>query len=370
MALPKNNLSTLSQPWARAVEKLIVNTQSTLSKNEINNVARDAQLAASYRRLDITATNAATAAAEANAAILGLTSLGSVDSDYTINAGNINAGTLTGITVQSALSGKRVAMNSDRFLIYDTLGNVRGRLEGTETAGMFRLATTTTTNEYSYASTTYSTIEMLPGTIYLGARSGTFYNGPVTIQNGQVTAFQFTGTLSGAVYSSYAEFTGGNLPASWQGSGKAYISEGSIRATNGGVVLALSRASTTGAIAAFQYSTTTIGSISVTTSSTAYNTTSDYRLKENVVPMTSALARLNSLKPSRFNFIADPDKTVDGFIAHEVQAVVPEAIHGEKDAVDEDGNPEYQGIDQSKLVPLLVGALQELSAKVEVLESK
>ena len=86
--------------------------------------------------------------------------------------------------------------------------------------------------------------------------------------------------------------------------------------------------------------------------------------------MTSALARLNSLKPSRFNFIADPDKTVDGFIAHEVQAVVPEAIHGEKDAVDEDGNPEYQGIDQSKLVPLLVGALQELSAKVEVLESK
>jgi hypothetical protein len=143
-----------------------------------------------------------------------------------------------------------------------------------------------------------------------------------------------------------------------------------------------------------------VGSISTTLSSTAYNTSSDYRLKENIKPVNNGIARLQQLKPSRFNFIADPDKTVDGFIAHEVQTVVPEAITGEKDEVrietyevkpsvspvlDEDGNeiepgkppvfgtrevPVYQGIDQSKLVPLLTAALQEAIGRIETLEAK
>jgi hypothetical protein len=115
---------------------------------------------------------------------------------------------------------------------------------------------------------------------------------------------------------------------------------------------------------------TQIGSISTSGSTTAYNTSSDYRLKENVVPLTGAADRLNQLQVHRFNFIADPDKTVDGFIAHEAQTVVPECVTGEKDAVDEDGNPVYQGIDQSKLVPLLTAALQEALAKIETLEAR
>lgn len=114
----------------------------------------------------------------------------------------------------------------------------------------------------------------------------------------------------------------------------------------------------------------TVGSISTTGTATAYSTSSDYRLKENVVAVTDGIARLRQLKPSRFNFIADPTKTVDGFIAHEVQSVVPEAITGEKDAVDDDGNPVYQGIDQSKMVPLVVAALQECIKKVEELEAE
>jgi hypothetical protein len=109
----------------------------------------------------------------------------------------------------------------------------------------------------------------------------------------------------------------------------------------------------------FNNSSGQVGSINCTTTSTAYNTSSDYRLKENVTPVSDGITRLQQLKPSRFNFIADPDKTVDGFLAHEVQTIVPEAITGEKDAVDDEGNPEYQGIDQSKLVPLLTAALQE-----------
>jgi hypothetical protein len=113
-----------------------------------------------------------------------------------------------------------------------------------------------------------------------------------------------------------------------------------------------------------------VGSIYTTASTTAYNTSSDYRLKENVVSLTGAIDRINDLQVRRFNFIADPDRTVDGFIAHEAQAVVPECVTGEKDAVDGDGNPVYQGIDQSKLVPLLTAALQEAIGRIETLEAK
>ena len=185
-----------------------------------------------------------------------------------------------------------------------------------------------------------------------------------------------------------------------------------------------------------------VGNIIISGSTTSYATSSDYRLKENVVEMTGALDRVSQLKPSRFNFIADADTTVDGFLAHEVQEIVPEAITGEKDAMkdeeyeispdvyedvvhpaveavyetvehpaveeelDDEGNvvvegkeayteevlvteakeewtekvlvtekvmgtrevPDYQGIDQSKLVPLLVGAIQELKAEIESLK--
>ena len=114
---------------------------------------------------------------------------------------------------------------------------------------------------------------------------------------------------------------------------------------------------------------TTVGSVSYSNTSTAYNTSSDYRLKENVVDLTGATERLNQIPVRRFNFIADADTTVDGFLAHEVQAVVPEAITGTHNEVDDDGNPVYQGIDQSKLVPLLVKAIQELEARITALEN-
>jgi hypothetical protein len=115
---------------------------------------------------------------------------------------------------------------------------------------------------------------------------------------------------------------------------------------------------------------TKAGDIVINTSSTAYNTSSDYRLKENVVALASAIDRVNQLQVHRFNFIADPDKTVDGFIAHEAQEVVPECVTGEKDAVDDEGNPIYQGIDQSKLVPLLTAALQEAIAEIASLKDR
>ena len=135
-------------------------------------------------------------------------------------------------------------------------------------------------------------------------------------------------------------------------------------------VLCLQRSASGGNVARFARGTTSVGTISVTASATSYNTTSDYRLKENVVSLSGAIARLNQLPVHRFNFIADPGTVVDGFIAHEAAAVVPECVTGLKDAVDEDGDPVYQGIDQSKLVPLLTAALQESIAKIEQLEQR
>ena len=113
---------------------------------------------------------------------------------------------------------------------------------------------------------------------------------------------------------------------------------------------------------------TIIGSITANSTETSFNETSDYRLKENITAISDGITRLKTLKPYRFNFKADASRTVDGFLAHEVTAV-PEAITGTKNAVDADNKPIYQMIDKSKLVPLLVAAVQELIGKVEALEA-
>lgn len=118
----------------------------------------------------------------------------------------------------------------------------------------------------------------------------------------------------------------------------------------------------------FFYQNTQVGSVSCTDTATTYATSSDYRLKENIQPVVNSLERVDALNPCRFNFIVNPNKVVDGFIAHEVQAIVPEAVTGVKDEVDPEGTPMYQGIDQAKLVPLLTAAIQELHAKVKALE--
>jgi len=153
-----------------------------------------------------------------------------------------------------------------------------------------------------------------------------------------------------------------------------------------------------------------IGTIKTSGTSTSFNTSSDYRLKENVDYTWDATTRLKQLKPARFNFISDEDNTlVDGFLAHEVSSVVPEAISGTKDATETLSNAVvmpngisvasgiteaewtagkadgtypadttwtashtqdvWQSIDQSKLVPLLVKTIQELEARITALES-
>ncbi len=119
---------------------------------------------------------------------------------------------------------------------------------------------------------------------------------------------------------------------------------------------------------AFRASGGSVGAITSNGTSTQYATSSDYRLKENWVAVADASTRVNALKPVNFAWKATGER-VDGFLAHELADVVPEAVTGEKDAVDAEGNPVYQGIDQSKLVPLLTAALQEALARIETLEA-
>ena len=112
---------------------------------------------------------------------------------------------------------------------------------------------------------------------------------------------------------------------------------------------------------------TTVGNISSDMSTVSYNTTSDYRLKENIVDMSGAIDRVKALKPKRFNFKTNTSKTIDGFLAHETQQVVPEAVTGEKDGL-LNGEILAQSMDQSKLIPLLTGALQEALAEIDALK--
>jgi hypothetical protein len=159
-----------------------------------------------------------------------------------------------------------------------------------------------------------------------------------------------------------------------------------------GAMIFLRRKTSNGNVAEFINTSNEVkGSITVSATNTAYNTSSDYRLKENVATMEDATTRLKQLQPKRFNYISDESNTVvDGFLAHEVSSIVPEAITGEKDAIkvwqegeklpegvsvgdnklDENGNtiPDFQSIDQSKLVPLLVKTIQELEARIKTLE--
>ena len=157
----------------------------------------------------------------------------------------------------------------------------------------------------------------------------------------------------------YNVFTliGGYVTSPW-GSGRVQIDSDSAP----GIDLRGNANSEQTRINFFTNGTNLVGSIKTSGSSTSYNQSSDYRLKENQVPIVGALAKILQLKPYTFNWIADPKTKVTGFFAHEAQEFVPEAVSGEKDGKD------MQQMDYSKIVPLLTAAVQELTARVNALE--
>jgi hypothetical protein len=133
---------------------------------------------------------------------------------------------------------------------------------------------------------------------------------------------------------------------------------------NGSSAILLNRGSDDGTTMAFRRTGTQVGAINVTTGGTSYVTSSDYRLKENIAPMTGALAKVALLKPCTYTW-KETGYSGQGFIAHELAEICPDAVSGEKDAVDAEGNIDPQGIDTSFLVATLTAAIQELNAKVD-----
>ena len=114
---------------------------------------------------------------------------------------------------------------------------------------------------------------------------------------------------------------------------------------------------------------TVVGAISVSATNTTYATTSDYRLKENVISISDGLNAIEELNPVYFSFINSAEPTQAGFIAHEFKTIIPQGVVGEKDEVDESGNPIYQSLDASYAAPFLVAAVQELSQRLSQAEA-
>jgi len=213
-----------------------------------------------------------------------------------------------------------------------------------------------------------------------GARSAVEIEGNSSNANGTVT-FLNNGSKSASIDSrgtGTMTFNGASTEyARFNSSGELLVgastfsNSSNVKQITGGTIDCMRNTTSAVNQITFQNPNGVVGSIFTSSSSTSYQTSSDHRLKENVVDMTGAITRVKQLLPKRFNFIADPDDTiVDGFLAHEAQAVVPEAVSGTNNAVDDDGNAVMQGIDQSKLVPLLTGALQEAITKIETLETE
>ena len=243
-----------------------------------------------------------------------------------------------------------------------------------------------------------ATIQATSGALIVTARDGSA-DGEIIFKktDGSATDETMRINSSGHVGIGTSTLTGSGTPDETDNAtGIRLLSSGFIGIGRDGGICGQFNRNNAGAILGFRRAGGEVGTISVSNTATAYNTSSDYRLKENVTATWDATTRLKQLNPVRFNFIADADTTVDGFLAHEAQTVVPEAVTGTHNGVetwtqqqiddgdapdgtsagdnklDDDGNtiPVMQGIDQSKLVPLLVKTIQELEARITALEAE
>jgi hypothetical protein len=185
------------------------------------------------------------------------------------------------------------------------------------------------------------------------------------------SSITFSAAKSGTLTEAMRIDSSGNLligeTALYQAGGVSISKLGNGANSSGNILF--NSAGTSNYPAIFQYNGSNVGYITYTNTIVQYVSLSDYRLKENITPMTGALETIAKLKPVTYDWKTD-GSSGQGFIAHELAEVCPQAVNGEKDAVDKDGKPKYQGIDTSFLVASLTAAIQELNAKVTALEAK
>ena len=274
-----------------------------------------------------------------------------------------------GSSVLSGANNSDFIIRSQGDLVFASNGN--NRRVTIDSSGRVAIGTTTvgetSADDLTIATTGQTGITIRSGT----ANAGSIYFSDATSGVGQYSGFMYYDHNTNFL----AMGTNSIERMRIDSSGRLLVGNTGYNIGQDGVYLqtagsVFSRNTTSGATQInFANPNSVVGSISTSGTSTSYNTSSDHRLKENVTADWDATTRLKQLNPVRFNFIADADTTVDGFLAHEVQSVVPEAISGTHNEVDADGNAVMQGIDQSKIVPLLVKTIQELEARITALEN-
>lgn len=294
---------------------------------------------------------------------------------------------ITGGTIDNVAVGATTSSTGRFSTITATTGNITTVNATTLNAATHRSDTTLTFQ--SNVSTTAMTIDTSQN-VGIGTASPI---GRLDLSIPSAGRIVFTNTGSANYLTSLNSALSGSLDLSINGNNLYLLSGGSEKAridtsgnllvgtTSAGGRIALGYAglssvgigfidsSATGTTQATTFSKngTQVGSIQTSNSATSYVTSSDYRLKNSVAPMASGLATVSALKPVTYKWNAD-NSDGEGFIAHELQAIIPHAVTGEKDAVDANGKPIHQGVDYSKIVVHLVAAIQELKAEIDALK--
>ena len=304
-----------------------------------------------------------------------LSKLGIGTANYVLTS----SGTAPQYVAQSTLSVGS-ATNATNTAITDNTSSSATWYPTIVSATTGNLPQTTSSTKLSFVPSTGKLTVTSYGGAWVGSTIGTTYGGT------GLTSF----TANGVVYASSTSalttgsalvFDGTNLlvgQSSTIGTGgrvqvisntDTLYSQTSSNTTYAALVLNVQN--TSARLAAFQYgNTTNVGTITTNGTTTSYNVTSDRRLKENIAPFNNGLQTISALKPCQYNYISDKEVTYQGFIADELQSVVPQAVTGKVNEVDAEGKPIYQGVDASFLIPHLVSAIQELKAEFDNLKAQ
>jgi hypothetical protein len=327
VVFPKNNLPEPAQPWAREVQKQLSNVIASDSANEVNNAARDNQLNSSLISLTKVVSDVKIASDEANAAISGLTGLGSTGSSYTINASNINGGTITGVTVQTGSSGQRIVLSGTTLDFYSPGGTYSGKLvqEGGDAVPSVNMESSSGSN---YVQVWNSGARMVGDGSSVTAFSGQVYlaAGLVSTSSSFTSSGTFTASSTVFMPNLGTDSSAANMRVGTGGAGQVFRSTASSR---------MFKNSITPITEEIELDPKKLLEIPVV----AFKYNEDYLRRED----------------TRF------DKMIPGFIAEDMKEIYPIAI--EQDGGDAtDWNPRY-------VVPSMLALIQELYIRIETLEN-